>query len=72
LPKFGFVLWRFPEAAAASEVALVVAGALLYWRAADRAATAANWGKRWAIANAVMILLFGRIVLALDTTGVAG
>ncbi len=34
LPRLGFGLWQFPWLSALLELALVIAGALLYWRAA--------------------------------------
>ena len=39
LPRLGFGLWRTPVAAAIVEIALVVGGAYLYWRAARRVTT---------------------------------
>jgi membrane-bound metal-dependent hydrolase YbcI (DUF457 family) len=36
LPLLGFGLWRVPAASAGVELALVIMGALLYWRAARR------------------------------------
>ena len=38
LPRLGFGLWRSPAASAAVELALVIGGAILYWKAARRAA----------------------------------
>ncbi|HVU09940.1 MAG TPA: metal-dependent hydrolase [Phototrophicaceae bacterium] len=72
LPKLGFGLWRFPMAAATIELILVLAGAYLYWRAADKVAVAAGRGRRLAAANGVMVLAFGVLVLCLDVSGVAG
>lgn len=72
LPKLGFGLWRHPTAAALIELILVVIGALLYWRAAVRASSAADRSRTWAIANAVMVLVFGCAVLALDVSGAIG
>jgi len=34
LPRLGFGLWQFPAVSAILELALVIAGAALYWRAA--------------------------------------
>src|SRR4029079_18391677 len=34
LPRLGFGLWQFPAVCVALELALVLAGSLLYWRAA--------------------------------------
>lgn len=36
LPRIGFGLWRMPAVAVGIELALLAAGALLYWRAAGR------------------------------------
>ena len=71
LPTLGLGLWQHPAAAAVVEAALVVLGAVLYWRSAMSTACAAGRGRGWANANAVMILLFGAFVLALDVSGVA-
>jgi hypothetical protein len=54
------------------ELALVVAGAWLYWRAARAAAALAGRGERRAAVAALFILLSGLLVLGLDVTGVLG
>jgi hypothetical protein len=71
LPRLGFGLWQFPVLAAAIELALVVGGGVLYWRAA-RAAGAVRGGATLATASGVAVLLGGIAVLALDFTGVFG
>src|SRR5215472_11801531 len=38
LPRLGLGLWRYPLVSFTIELALVLAGALLYWRAANRVA----------------------------------
>jgi hypothetical protein len=70
LPRLGFGLWRIPAAAAGLELALVVAGAYLYWRAAVETARAAG-GARLRRANlvAVLILAFGILTLVLSILG---
>ena len=68
-PKLGFGLWSHPAIAAGVELILVVAGTWLYWRAANGVAIAAGRGKRWVVANSLMLLVFGCLVLALDFTG---
>jgi hypothetical protein len=72
LPKLGFGLWRFPTASAAIELAILTAGAYLYWRVA--VATCRQSGRSQSIASisAALILIFGLAVLALDVTGIAG
>jgi hypothetical protein len=72
LPRLGFGLWRVPLAAMSVELALVVAGAWLYWRAARAAAALAGRGERRAAVAALFILLSGLLVLGLDVTGVLG
>jgi hypothetical protein len=72
LPKLGAGLWQLPTAAAGVELVLVIAGAFLYWRAADSVARAAGRGMRLAAANGLLILAFGAVVLAMDVTGAGG
>lgn len=69
LPRLGFGLWRIPAASIAVELALVVAGAWIYWRASRSVTTLANRGKRIAAATALLIAGFGILVLWLDVTG---
>ena len=71
LPKLGFGLWRFPPVVMAMELALVVAGALLYRRAA-RSIASNDSQRRLATTVSLMILLGGAAVLALDVTGILG
>jgi len=40
LPRLGFGLWRYPALSAALELAIVLTGAAMYWRAARRTAEA--------------------------------
>jgi hypothetical protein len=72
LPRLGWGLWEYPAASAALELALVLAGSWLYWRAA-RAVTVSELHQQ-ARANlaGLLMLLGGVTVLALDATGVAG
>jgi hypothetical protein len=72
LPMLGFGLWRFPAAAMTVELALVVAGAWLYYGAARSACRAAALDTRRPALLAGLILLGGMGVLALDVTGVLG
>jgi hypothetical protein len=73
LPRLGFGLWRLPTVSLAVELALVLAGGWLYWRAA-RAAVAAAGGRSfaWADLAGATVLISGIIVLLLDFTGVLG
>jgi hypothetical protein len=72
LPKLGFGLWRIPAAAMSIELALVVGGAWLYWRAARAAAAAAGRGARRATFAGLFMLAAGLLVLGLDVTGALG
>ena len=62
-PRMGFGLWRWPVANAALELVIVVAGAALYWRAAQKVG-----GKR-ALLPAAMVLGFGLLTLGLNVAG---
>lgn len=69
LPRLGLGLWEYPWLTAGIELALVVGGALLYWRAA---AAELVRGQRRAVLVALLILLGGVATLGLDFTGVLG
>lgn len=66
LPRLGFGLWRYHAASAAVEALLVLAGALLYWRAARR--TGGPAGRVNLITG--LIVGSGAVTLALDLAGV--
>lgn len=68
LPTLGFGLWRHPSVSAVIELALVLGGAWLYWRAANRAATSAGKGQRAASISAALIAIFGVLILWMDFT----
>ena len=70
--RLGLGLWRWPAASALVELALVVAGAWLYWRAARAVSLAAHRGERLAAVTGALVLLGGVLVLALDVSGVLG
>jgi hypothetical protein len=73
LPRLGFGLWRHPLAAMAAELALILAGACLYWRAAR--ATVVSSGpslQRRAHLAGFLVLACGVAVLAIDFTGIFG
>jgi len=73
LPKLGFGLWRLPTASMVTELALILIGAWLYWRAAREAAQLAGGAKtlRADIAGA-LALIGGIAVLFADFTGFLG
>jgi hypothetical protein len=72
-PRSGFGLWRSPIAAMIVELAIVLVGSYLYWRAAQQTAAAAGGGSlRRANLAGALVLLFGLTVLALDVTGILG
>lgn len=68
LPYLGLGLWNDPRVAACLELILVIAGAILYWRAARQ--VSANAGKNGTLAamSAAMVAAFGVLVLVLDYT----
>ncbi|HEX4446062.1 MAG TPA: hypothetical protein VH044_04975 [Polyangiaceae bacterium] len=70
LPLLGFGLWSLPAASAILELALVVGGSLLYWRAARRVADEARPARtRLANVTAGAMLLTGVLTLALNVAG---
>ena len=68
LPRLGLGLWNDPRAAACVELALVIAGAALYWRAAMEVSAKAGRNGRLASLSAAIIAAFGLLVLFLDYT----
>jgi membrane-bound metal-dependent hydrolase YbcI (DUF457 family) len=66
LPRLGFGLWQFKAASVVVELLLVMLGAWCYWRAARATAQDANRGHSRAMITAILILLGGVAVLALD------
>jgi hypothetical protein len=73
LPRFGFGLWRHPAAAMAVELAIVAAGAFLYWRAARETAASSSVSlRRRANLAGGLVLVCGIAVLAMDFTGIFG
>jgi hypothetical protein len=69
LPRLGFGLWQAPVAAAALELALVLLGALLYWRAARGVAGADRAQIRRAHLCGASVLVSGVLTLALNVLG---
>jgi membrane-bound metal-dependent hydrolase YbcI (DUF457 family) len=63
LPRLGFGLWKVPAVSILVELALVVAGAWLYWRAAVRASAG---DARRANLLAGLLLVAGLVTLGLD------
>lgn len=72
LPELGFGLWRVPPAVIILELALVIAGSWLYWRAARDVTSVTGTGGQRARIAAALILVGGAAVLALDVTGILG
>ncbi len=68
LPRLGLGLWNDPRAAGCVELALVIAGAALYWRAARAVSLKAGRNGKLASLSAAMIGAFGLLVLFLDYT----
>src|SRR5215208_2857339 len=66
LPRVGFGLWRVPAASMAVELALVIAGSLLYLRAARQVVGMASADERRARLLAALIAVAGIATLALD------
>jgi membrane-bound metal-dependent hydrolase YbcI (DUF457 family) len=64
--RVGFGLWKVHWAAILAEAALIAVGAFLYWRAATEVERAANARPRRANLMAVLIVLCGAAVLAVD------
>jgi hypothetical protein len=69
LPRLGLGLWEAPAVSAGVELALVVAGAVLYWRAASRAARVAGPGRGRPALTGAAVLLAGVATLSLDLLG---
>jgi hypothetical protein len=68
LPYLGFGLWNHPLASACVELVLVIAGAIMYWRAAKEVSARAGRDGRLASISAGMIAAFGLLVLFPDYT----
>ncbi len=68
LPRLGFGLWQFPAASIALELALVLGGAWVYWRAAKEVSLRAARGTRLAAIAALLIAVSGILVLWLDAS----
>jgi hypothetical protein len=69
LPRLGLGLWRFPNAAMSAELALVIAGAWLYWRAARQTAASVPSLRGRANLAGLLVLVFGVTVLVVDALG---
>jgi membrane-bound metal-dependent hydrolase YbcI (DUF457 family) len=68
LPLLGFGLWRVPVASICIELALVLAGAWVYWRAAKDVSIHANRSPTLANVTALLIAGFGILVLWMDAS----
>lgn len=69
LPRLGFGLWQFKTVSVMAELLLIILGAWCYWRAASDVTTTARRGRSRAMIAAVLILLCGVTVLAMDAMG---
>ena len=69
LPRLGFGLWRYPLVSFSIELALVLLGAWLYWRAANRVVKTEGTGRLAATIAASLIAIFGVLILWLDFIG---
>jgi hypothetical protein len=69
LPLLGFGLWQYPAASAALELAIVVAGSVMYWRAAARVAGSDPAMMRRARSCGVSVLVAGLLTLTLNVLG---
>ena len=69
LPSLGLGLWRWPGPSAALELAFVIVGALLYWRAARHAAAGSAAVLRRANVCGAAVLGSGVLILALNVAG---
>ena len=69
LPRLGLGLWRYPAPSAAVELALVLAGAVLYWRAARRVSQGDAAMARRANVCGASILAAGAVTLGLNVFG---
>jgi len=69
LDRLGFGLWRYHAVSILMELALVVGGALLYWRAAIDVTKAEGGPVRRAHVAGAFLLVSGVIVLVLNVLG---
>jgi hypothetical protein len=67
-PRLGLGLWRYPLVSFSIELALILSGAWLYWRAANRVVKTAGTGGLAATLAASLIAIFGVLILWLDFT----
>ena len=70
LDRLGFGLWRYHALSILLELALVVGGALLYWRAAIDVTKAEGVPVRRAHVAGAFLLVSGVIVLVLNVLGI--
>ena len=68
LPLMGLGLWTRPQLSALLELLLVLAGAVLYGRAAGSVARQAGQSGKWPLISASLLAIFGMIVLYMDYT----
>lgn len=70
LPRLGLGLWQVPPLAVLAELALIVGGAWLYWRAAQQVTANAGTGaqQRAKLVTGLLVVA-GLVTLALDLAG---
>lgn len=68
LPRLGLGIWQFPVASAAIELALILAGAWCYGRAARNVCRENHRSTRFATVLSVLLGGVGILILALDVT----
>lgn len=69
LPSLGFGLWEHPAVAATIELAIVLVGAVTYWRAARRVARDAEAARKRANLCGAAVLASGLLTLGLNLAG---
>jgi hypothetical protein len=71
LARLGFGLWQYPTFVAVLELALIVMGSFLYWRAAVRATQTTVGAPVWRAQLAgALSLVFGVVILVMDLLGI--
>jgi hypothetical protein len=69
LPRLGLGLWRYPAPSAALELAIVLVGAAMYWRAVERVTRDDQaWAPRGRLC-AASVLAAGLLTLGLNVAG---
>jgi hypothetical protein len=70
-PRVGYGLWQYPTVVAVLELALIVVGSFLYWRAAVRVTQSTVGAPVWRAQLAGgLCLVFGVVFLVMDMLGI--